>query len=187
MCTKPPRAILFRQLRSRKASFDTLDDDIVPILPIERSVPIKSYSVRRRQVPLCAAFAITDYKAQGQTFTDGILDLKNDSRTKSWDSHRRFCSINVQLSRFTRLRGLNLLRKIQLSDITCQPHSDLNVKIAWLRKRNHSTLDPGPLIICSFRWQVATSISIIIHHWSFLQAWSFCLLLFYRVLYYKLW
>jgi hypothetical protein len=140
MCTKPPRAILFRQLRSRKESFDTLDDDIVPILPIERSVPIKAYSVRRRQVPLCAAFAITDYKAQGQTFTDGILDLKNDSRTKSWDSHRRFCSINVQLSRFTRLRGLNLLRKIQLSDITCQPHSGLTLEMSRLHDLEKETI-----------------------------------------------
>jgi hypothetical protein len=140
MCTKPPRSILFRQLRSRKASFDTLDDDIIPILPIERSIPIKSYSVRRRQVPLCASFAVTDYKAQGQTFTDGILDLKNNSRVKSWDSHRRFCSVNVQLSRFTRLRGLNLLRKIQLSDIACQPHSDLALEISRLHELEKETI-----------------------------------------------
>src|ERR1700740_1762739 len=106
MCTKPPRYVLFRPLRPRASSFEAVEDGIVPIFPIERSITIKNNSIRRKQVPMCAAFRVPDYKAQGQAFLEGVVDLKHDSKAKGRDGHRIFCSINVQLSRFTSLQRL---------------------------------------------------------------------------------
>ncbi|KAN0068442.1 hypothetical protein V8E54_013638 [Elaphomyces granulatus] len=85
MCTKPPRCVLFRPLRSRASNFEGLEDGIVPIFPIERSITIKNNSIRRKQVPMCAAFCVTDYKAQGQTFSEGVVDLKHDSKANGRD------------------------------------------------------------------------------------------------------
>ena len=36
----------------------------------------KCISVRRRQLPCCAGFAITDYRSQGRTFNNIILNLE---------------------------------------------------------------------------------------------------------------
>ena len=67
MCTKPPQCVFLRQNRSRGARFTSLEDGSIPVFPIERSITIKNYSIRRRQVPMCAAFSLTDYKTQGQS------------------------------------------------------------------------------------------------------------------------
>lgn len=34
---------------------------------------------------MCPAFSLTDYKVQGSTFTEAILDLKNDPTRRGWD------------------------------------------------------------------------------------------------------
>ena len=94
----------------------------LPVFPIERSIKIKSYSIRRKQVPTCAAFSLTDYKVQGQTFPEAILDLKNNTGTRGRDSHRKFCSRYVQLSRVTSFAGLHLLERLDMSDISGGPH-----------------------------------------------------------------
>jgi len=138
MCTKPPRCVLFRPLRSRASNFEGLEDGIVPIFPIERSITIKNNSIRRKQVPMCAAFCVTDYKAQGQTFSE--VDLKHDSKANGRDSHRIFCSINVQLSRFTSLQRLYLLERIQASDIDFKPHPDLLAEMSRLQALESQTM-----------------------------------------------
>src|ERR1700722_14748420 len=61
-CTKPPKCILFRPDNPKHPAFRNLDTNILPIPPIDLSVRIKNFSVRRRQVPMCPAFCLTDYK-----------------------------------------------------------------------------------------------------------------------------
>ena len=34
----------------------------------------------RRQVPMCPAFSLTDYKVQSQTLTEALLDLRDDNK-----------------------------------------------------------------------------------------------------------
>jgi len=139
MCTKPPRCILFQQSRNRGTHFNSLEDGTIPIFPTERSITIKSYSIRRKQVPLCTAFAVTDYKSQGQTFSDAILDLETNHK-KGQDSHRKFCSFYVQLGRLTSSKGLHLLKKIDISDITNKPHPDLVAETKRLQDLETQTL-----------------------------------------------
>ena len=60
-------------------SFSNLPETLVPILPIEMTGEIPEMSdlpFRRHQVPVTLGFAITDYKCQGSTFTNLIVDLK---------------------------------------------------------------------------------------------------------------
>jgi hypothetical protein len=118
LCAKPPRCVLFKRVSEHKTSFEHLDEGIIPVFPIERSLTINSYSIRRKQVPMCAAFSLTDYKVQGQAFTKAILDLKNGTGARGWDSHRKFCSRYIQLSRLTSFAGLHLLQKLEMSDLS---------------------------------------------------------------------
>jgi len=88
----------------------------VPVLPNE--VEMKSLlhpnsgrtcTLRRHQVPLDAAFAITAHKSQGQTINKIVVDLKSCIGTEA---------AYVMVSRCTSLGGLAVLRPFPISKIT---------------------------------------------------------------------
>ena len=89
---------------------------------------------------MCAAFSLTDYKVQSQTLTEAVLDLKEDSTIKGQSAHYKFCSKYVQLSRLQSSQRLHLLRPIQMSDVSFQPHSDLLSEMDRLRTLETQTL-----------------------------------------------
>lgn len=149
LCTKPPATVLFKHNRSTSIEFASLENGVMPIFPLERSITVKQHSVRRKQVPLCPAFCLTDYKVQGSTLTSAVLDLKDDPRFKVQDRHRKYCSMYVQLSRLRSLTGLNLLRSITMIDLQHQPDPQLLSEISCLRDLEKETLhawenDPTP-------------------------------------------
>jgi len=143
MCTKPPQCVLFHPLRTRNTNptFNGIEEGVLPVFPIDRSIRIKDFSIRRKQVPICAAFSLTDYKVQGQTFTKAVLDLKTNPTTRARDSFRNFCSFNVQVSRLQEEDGLNLLQEIEMSDITYQPHKELISEMSRLETLEKRTLE----------------------------------------------
>jgi len=141
ICTKPPRCVLFRALRPRTSKFGDLEDGVVPVFPITRSISIKNCSIRRRQIPMCPAFSLTDYKVQSQTLSEALLDLGEDNSIKSRDPHRKFCSFIVQLSRIQSLDGLHLLRPIQMSDLNLKPHPDMLSEMSRLEALEKLTLE----------------------------------------------
>src|SRR5436190_10123808 len=98
LCTKSPACVLFQQENSNHPAFENLEAKVIPVFPIERSIKIRQYSVRRKQVPICSAFSLTDYKVQGSTLTTAVLNLKNDPTARGHDKHKKFCSMYVQLS-----------------------------------------------------------------------------------------
>jgi hypothetical protein len=104
----------------------------MPIFPIERSISVKGLSVRRKQIPICPAFCLTDYKVQGSTLSAAILDPKNDTARRGQDSHRKYCSLYVQLSRLRSFEGLHLLQKITTDDLRFSPDPDLIVEMERL-------------------------------------------------------
>jgi len=85
---------------------------------------------------MCAAFGLTDYKTQGQTFSEALLDLVSKGR----DSHREFCSFYVELGRLTTSKRLHLLEKIRMSDISKKPHPGLIAEMARLQALERQTL-----------------------------------------------
>ncbi|GFF24605.1 hypothetical protein IFM58399_00725 [Aspergillus lentulus] len=94
MCTKPPSCVIFGTNRSKATVFQGLEPSAMPIFPLERSITIKGYSVRRKQLPMCPASCLTDYKVQGSTLSAAILDLKDDPTIRGQDHHRKYCSTN---------------------------------------------------------------------------------------------
>jgi PIF1 helicase. len=101
---------------------------------------VKGYSVRRRQVPICPAFSLTDYKVQGATLESAILDLKDDRKGRRQDPHRKFCSTYVQLSHLRSLTGLHLLQPIDMSDLQLRPDPQLLSEIQRLQALELETL-----------------------------------------------
>jgi hypothetical protein len=139
LCTKPPTCVLFRQENSKHLGFEDLQANDFPVFPIERSITIKKYSVRRKQVPICSAFSLTDYKVQGATLKIAVLDLKDDPSAKGQDMHRKFCSMLVQLSRPQSLDGLYLLQKLDMKDLQFRPHDGLLTEMERLHKLEEET------------------------------------------------
>jgi len=140
LCTKPPACVLFRQENSNHPAFENLEAKIIPVFPIERSIKIRQYSVRWKQVPICSAFSLTDYKVQELTLMTAVLDLKDNPKVRGQDEHKKFCSMYIQLSRLRSLNGLHLLQKIDMNDLRFHPHVGLLVEIERLGKLEQETL-----------------------------------------------
>jgi hypothetical protein len=121
-------SVLFQRDNANHSKFDGHDAKIIPIFPLERSITIKGHSVRRRQVPMCPAFSLTDYKLQLSTLTTALLDLKHDPSARGQDSHKKYRSNYVQLSRFRSLEGLHLLQSITMEDANSAQTSDCSLK-----------------------------------------------------------
>ncbi|KAJ5318263.1 hypothetical protein N7476_004683 [Penicillium atrosanguineum] len=139
-CTKPPACLLFKPNRSKSVSIQSLDENVIPIFPLEASIIVKGYSVRRRQIPICPAFCLTDYKVQGATLESAVLDLKGDRNGRRQDSHRKYCSTYVQLSRLRSLAGLHLLQPIDMSDLQHRPDPQLLAEMHRLQALELETL-----------------------------------------------
>jgi hypothetical protein len=140
LCTKPPTCVLFRQENSKHPGFKDLQANEFPVFAIERSITIKKYSVRRTQVPICPAFSLTDYKVQGATLKIAVLDLKDNPSAKGQDSHKKFCSMVVQLSRPQSLAGLYLLQKLDMKDLQFRPYEGLLTEMERLHKLEEETM-----------------------------------------------
>ena len=79
-------------------------------------------SATRHQVPVTPAWAITDYKVQGSTYDAVTLDLhRRNVSSKEASSHKRYCSVYVQLTRVRSLQDLFLLQRVALEDLNAKP------------------------------------------------------------------
>jgi hypothetical protein len=94
---------------------------------------------RRHQVPLTLGFAITDYKCQGSTFVNLIVDLKFPAQ-RGLSEHQKWTSINVQLGRLKTLSGVWLREPITLADVQASPHKDLQLEILRLEDIEQDTI-----------------------------------------------
>jgi hypothetical protein len=75
----------------------------------------KSCTMKRTQVPIVPAFAMTAHKSQGQTMEQVIIDFQNCHGTES---------PYVMLSRVTSLDGLAILRPFDKRKIQCRQSED---------------------------------------------------------------
>ena len=126
--------------KSKPSKFEDLDETLMPVFPLEKSIILKGYSIRRKQAPMCPAFSLTDYKVQGSTLTKAVLDLIDNPTRKGQDRHKKFCSMYVQLSRLQSLEGLYLLQKIQMSDLQFSPDSRLLTEMERLKRLQQETV-----------------------------------------------
>ena len=140
LCSHLPKAVLLRRSISSKLAFPGLDQSVIPIFPINSSVPINGARLIRRQVPICPAFALTEYKVQGATFDTAVLDLQRGPKSQWTSTHKRFCSTYVQLSRLKTLSGIKLLAPIILDDVANEPKDKLIEEDTRLDKLSSITL-----------------------------------------------
>src|SRR6202167_5053235 len=75
----------------------------------------KMCTIKRTQVPVMPAFAMTAHKAQGQSMDRAIIDLESCSGTES---------PHVMISRVRSLSGLRLLRPFNIAKIQCRQSED---------------------------------------------------------------
>lgn len=142
LCTSPLLCLLVRPTHEHNLSFSNLPETLVPILPTEMAGEISEMSdlpFRRHQVPLTLGFAITDYKCQGSTFVNLILDLKFPAQ-RGLSEHKKWTSVNVQLGRLRSLAGVWLREPITLADIQASPHKDLQAEILRLEDIEQETI-----------------------------------------------
>ena len=80
----PLYMILVKMARTRASRLPGLEDNVIPIQPASCTIPIslrassgKSVrrTVQRRQFPMTLGYALTDYRAQGQTIPYVIIDI----------------------------------------------------------------------------------------------------------------
>jgi hypothetical protein len=140
LCTKPPACVLVKPHKSRQSEFEGLEAAVMPVFPLAKSITLKGYSVRRRQVPMCPAFCLTDYKVQGSTLASAVLHLKHDPSAKGQDGHKRYCSTYVQLSRLRSLEGLHLLQRITMEDLRFGSDGRLLSEMGRLATLEHETM-----------------------------------------------
>jgi hypothetical protein len=79
----PPALILFHRNRSTSVrNLKGLSEGLIPLEPSKKGMEIRyangsKGTVHRRQLPITAAYAFTDYKGQGQTLEPVIIDIGN--------------------------------------------------------------------------------------------------------------
>jgi hypothetical protein len=76
----PPKYILLRFGNGTVCHLPGLPDNVWPLQPMKKTFTISdiaghSKKVTRRQLPLTAAYALTDYRSQGQTIVPVIVDI----------------------------------------------------------------------------------------------------------------
>ena len=94
----------------------------------------REISVRRCQVSLTPAFAITDYKAQGHTMEELEVDLGFDKMTYG-SAHYKWTSLNLQLRRATKFEGLCLSEPITVSDVRFRANETPRSEMARLMEQ----------------------------------------------------
>jgi len=129
LCTLPPKCILFQHDSTTNAIFPEMGSTAIPILCSSGSVKIGNMAVTRHQVPVTPAWAVTDYKVQGSTYEAVTLDLhRQNISSKNGSSHKRYCSVYVQLTRVRSLLSLFLLQPVTLEDLNGKPDKLLVVE-----------------------------------------------------------
>ena len=88
------------------------------------------------QFPVTLAYAITDYKCQGQTFMWVIVDLKKPNGGYSPSS-----SSYVQLSRAKTRAGLSILRPFDPAELRSPLPKDLLEELEWQAQKAKETED----------------------------------------------
>lgn len=114
----------------------------IGVIPLKRS-PI-SFKIRKtligakyKQFAVTLAYAITDYKCQGETYSDGLLtDLKRPVMG-STDA----ASLYVQLSRVQSLRDLSILRDFDAAELRKPLSADLIKELEWEEQMDQMTKD----------------------------------------------
>lgn len=119
-----PAYILVKLDRTRATRLPGLDEQVIPIEPLARTFEIRTKmqgkmqtkKIVRRQLPMTAAYAFTDYQAQGQTIPYVTVDIKTPPR-----GGLSLFNLYVALSRSSGRATIRLLRDFD-DELVLQAH-----------------------------------------------------------------
>jgi hypothetical protein len=147
-----PVQILFQLARphSNRAHLTDLAENVIPIFASPRSVTIvvkewrEALSNRKRKITrtfkfhqfsFSPAYAVTDYRCQGDTLPSVVVDLRRPP-TGTPDPAAAY----VAISRVTSITGLAILRDFKLSDISGPGKPGLRAETARLEELERETI-----------------------------------------------
>ena len=108
-------------------SIPGLPPSVVPIAPVQFTYRIRPNKyVKLRQFPVTLAFAITDFKCQGQTFEWVLCDI-NRPRTGSAPSTSPY----VQLSRARSLERVSIMQPFNADELRTPLAKELLEELNW--------------------------------------------------------
>jgi hypothetical protein len=120
----------------------------VGVIPLKRSdlsftVAKTMIGAKYKQFAVTLAYAVTDYKCQGETYYDGLLtDLKTP-----FTGSTQAASLYVQLSRVRSLKELSIIRDFDPDEL-CKPLSDDLIKeLQWEEEMDKATKDKYAYLI----------------------------------------
>ena len=120
----PPLYILVRLGRTKASQLHSLEKNVVPIVPMQRSFKIYDNDVEknisRQQLPITAAYAFTDYRSQGQTIPYALIDIASPPTGGLTPFN-----IYVALSRARGKDNIRLLREFDEKPLTTHPNGHL--------------------------------------------------------------
>ena len=124
-------------------SLPGLPPSILPITPISFTYTIGAkksgnrQSAKLTQFPVVLAYAITDYKCQGDTYHHGVrIDLM-----KPLSGGSPHASAYVQLSRAKRLDQISILRPFNSEDLKQSLSDELLAELRWQEEMAALTID----------------------------------------------
>ena len=137
---KMPAYVLVKLNNTRLRQLPNLPPQVIPIEPNAAKFTItvqkKTRTVTRRQFPITAAYAFTDYRAQGQTIRNVIVDIS----TPPYGGLNLF-NLYVALSRGTGREGIRLLREFDHKIFFSKPLPEaLVIEDSRLQELNRETM-----------------------------------------------
>ncbi|KAF8120368.1 hypothetical protein EV363DRAFT_1477910 [Boletus edulis] len=125
-------------LSSKVNSLEGLDENVIPLIPMERNFTIttgnKNKTVVRSQLPVTPAYAFTDYRSQGQTIRHAIIDIAPPPTGALTPFN-----IYVALSRCRGRENIRLLREFDEKLLTKHPSEYLRMEDERLDKLDKET------------------------------------------------
>ncbi len=104
----PPLGILLQSTETKGFAVPALPPGTVLVRPVSHTLDpasphfkFSSAKCIQRGLPVVPAFVFTDYKAQGKTFSEVLLELQGNRMTDGEPSKCDFTSLYVQLSMCT--------------------------------------------------------------------------------------
>ncbi|PPQ74787.1 hypothetical protein CVT24_003726 [Panaeolus cyanescens] len=109
----PPAYILVKMSRTRLTRLEGLEETVIPVVPTSTTYRIKiaiggkevQRTVKRKQFPMTAAYAFTDYRSQGQTIPYVLVDIATPP-----SGTLTLFNLYVALSRSSGRQSIRLLR-----------------------------------------------------------------------------
>ncbi len=123
-----PAYVLVKMARTRASPLEGLEAGVIPVEPARMTMKINiqragqkpiQRTVQRRQFPITAAYAFTDYRSQGQTIPMVLIDIKSPPG----GTRLSLFNLYVALSRSSGRATIRLLRDFD-DAVFLQPHNE---------------------------------------------------------------